>query len=91
MSRSKWKGPFFKVKLLKKVLEIKNKFKRFKVWSRNCTILREFVNHEFDIHNGNKFIGLRVTNDMIGHKFGEFASTRRYAIKKKKGKKGKKN
>jgi small subunit ribosomal protein S19 len=90
MSRSKWKGPFFKVKLLKKVLTLKNEFKAFKIWSRNCTILREFVNHEFDIHNGNKFVGLRVTNDMIGHKFGEFASTRRYAIKKKKGKKSKK-
>jgi small subunit ribosomal protein S19 len=84
MSRSKWKGPFFDIKLLKKVLSLKSEFKRFKVWSRNCTILREFINHEFDIHNGNKFISLRVTNDMIGHKFGEFASTRRYGVKKKK-------
>ena len=88
MSRSKWKGPFFDIKLLKKILDLKNEFKRFKIWSRNCTILREFVNHEFEIHNGNKFINLRVTNDMIGHKFGEFASTRRYKLKKKK--KGKK-
>jgi small subunit ribosomal protein S19 len=88
MSRSKWKGPFFDFKLLKKVSDSKNNFKRFKVWSRNSTILREFVNREFDIHNGNKFISLRVSSDMIGHKFGEFASTRRYAIKKKK--KGKK-
>lgn len=89
MSRSKWKGPFFDIKLLKKILALKNEFKRFKIWSRNSTILREFVNHEFDIYNGNKFISLRVTNDMIGHKFGEFASTRRYALKKKK--KGKKS
>jgi small subunit ribosomal protein S19 len=87
MSRSKWKGPFFDVKLLKKVLALENEFKCFKVWSRNCTILREFVNYEFNIHNGNKFIALHVTNDMIGHKFGEFASTRKHGIKKKKFKK----
>jgi small subunit ribosomal protein S19 len=84
MSRSKSKGPFFDMKLLKKVLLLENKFKRFKIWSRNCTILREFVNYEFDVHNGNKFIGVHVTNEMIGHKFGEFASTRRYGVKKKK-------
>jgi small subunit ribosomal protein S19 len=87
MSRSKWKGPYFDAKLLKIILTLKNNFERVRVWSRNSTILREFINHEFDIHNGNKFINLRVTNDMIGHKFGEFASTRRYGIKKKKGKK----
>lgn len=86
MSRSKWKGPFFNVKLLKKVLESKNNFSRFKVWSRNCTILREFVDYEFDVHTGNKFIKVSVNNEMIGHKFGEFASTRKYAIKKKKKK-----
>ena len=88
MSRSKWKGPFFDMKLLKKVLASKGEFKRFKTRSRNSTILREFVNREFDVHTGNKFITIKVTSDMLGHKFGEFASTRRYGVKKKK--KGKK-
>lgn len=88
MSRSKWKGPFFDINLLKKVIKSQNEYKRFRVWSRNSTILKEFINHNFEIHNGIKFINLRVTDEMVGHKFGEFASTRRYSIKKKK--KGKK-
>ena len=88
MARSQWKGPFFDINLLKKVLGSKNEFKRFKVRSRNSTILREFINREFDVYTGNKYIPLKVTNDMLGHKFGEFASTRRYSVKKKK--KGKK-
>ena len=88
MSRSQWKGPFFDIKLLKKVLASKSEFNRFKVHSRNSTILREFINREFDVYTGNNYISLKVTTDMLGHKFGEFASTRRYSVKKKK--KGKK-
>jgi small subunit ribosomal protein S19 len=84
MSRSKWKGPFFDFNLLKKVYKSKDEFKRFKTRARNCTIIPQFINHEFDIYNGNKYIRLKVTNDMLGHKFGEFASTRRYNMKKKK-------
>ena len=84
MSRSQWKGPFFDLRLLRKVLNSKDEFKRFKTRSRNCTILREFINHEFDVYNGHKYVKLKVTSDMLGHKLGEFASTRKYGLKKKK-------
>ena len=57
-------------------------------WNYKTQILHEFINREFDVYTGNKYIPLKVTNDMLGHKFGEFASTRRYSVKKKK--KGKK-
>nr|QFP99102.1 ribosomal protein S19 [Telonemida sp.] len=89
MSRSKWKGPFFDITLLKKTLASKGEFKRLRTRSRSSTILREFIGREFEVHTGNNFVTLKVTNDMLGHKFGEFASTRRYGVKKKKkGKKG---
>ena len=90
MTRSKWKGPYFKINLLYKLmktLEAKT-HKPIKIWSRSSTILREFIDQDFEVHNGNRFIKVRVSKEMVGHKFGEFASTRRYALKKKK--KGKK-
>ena len=86
MSRSVWKGPFVDSYVLKKVRhnsEIGQK-KPIKVWSRRSMILPEFVGVYFDIYNGKKVIHLFVTEDMIGHKFGEFASTRKKLEHKKK-------
>ena len=88
MARAQWKGPFFDMRLLKKVLRSKGEYTKIKVHSRTSTILREFIDKEFEIHTGNSYITVKVTPDMLGHKFGEFASTRRYDTKKKK--KGKK-
>lgn len=86
MTRSKWKGPYFKINLLSKLIKnIENKnYKPIKIWSRGSTILKEFVDQDFEVHNGHRFIKVRVTKEMVGHKFGEFSSTRRYSIKKKK-------
>ena len=84
MTRSVWKGPVFHPSVLKK---IKQKLRKPKLWVRNATILGEFVDHEFEIHNGKSFITLKVTEDMIGHKFGEFASTRLMGKHKKSKKK----
>ena len=87
MARSLKKGPFFFYKLLK---ETKNKtnFKPIKLWSRSSTILPEFVGHYFEVHNGKAFVSLQISEEMIGHKFGEFVSTRKFGKHKiKKGKK----
>nr|YP_001315122.1 ribosomal protein S19 [Chlorokybus atmophyticus]ABO15119.1 ribosomal protein S19 [Chlorokybus atmophyticus] len=61
-------------------------FKR-KIWSRRSTILPDFVGQSFEVHNGKLFIPVRITEEMIGHKFGEFASTRKKPVHKKKIKK----
>jgi small subunit ribosomal protein S19 len=87
MTRSIHKGPFFQANLLKKTKD-KQDFKNIKIWSRGSTILPEFVGHGFDIHTGKTFVSITITEDMIGHKFGEFASTRKSG--KHKVKKGKK-
>jgi len=84
MSRSLSKGPFVHPSLLKKDLNLKQPIK---VFSRNSFIVPEFVESVFDIHNGKSFIQIRVVEDMVGHKFGEFASTRKKNIFKKKLKK----
>ncbi len=78
MSRSVKKGPFVQEALLKKValLNDKNEKKVVKTWSRASTILPEFVGHTFAVHNGNKFVPVYVTENMVGHKLGEFAPTR---------------
>src|SRR5437868_13468461 len=78
MSRSVKKGPFVLESLLKKValLNDKNEKRVVKTWSRASTILPEFVGHTFAVHNGNKFIPVYVTENMVGHKLGEFAPTR---------------
>ncbi len=67
-------------KLAKKVQELSdtNQKKVIKTWSRRSTILPEFVGHTFAVHNGNKFIPIYVTENMVGHKLGEFAPTRTY-------------
>lgn len=78
MSRSLKKGPYVEPSLLKKALANKNvdKKKPIKTWSRRSTIFPEFVGQTFEVHNGKNFINVYVTEDMIGHKLGEFAPTR---------------
>ena len=78
MSRSLKKGPHGDAKLLKKVLAQKSSSSRdpIKTWSRASTIVPEFVGHSFLVHNGNKFLKVFVTEDMVGHKLGEFSPTR---------------
>jgi len=80
MSRSLKKGPFVDEKLLKKVqkLNASGEKKVIKTWSRRSTIIPEFVGHTFAVHNGRKFVPVYVTEQMIGHKLGEFAPTRTY-------------
>ncbi|MCL4864928.1 MAG: 30S ribosomal protein S19 [Gemmatimonadales bacterium] len=78
MARSVKKGPFVQEALLKRVLAVSgtNDKKVIKTWSRASTILPEFVGLTFAVHNGNKFIPVYVTENMVGHKLGEFAPTR---------------
>ena len=80
MGRSTKKGPYVDDKLCEKVMAQKQKGARepIKTWARSCTIVPEFVGHNFNIHDGHKFIGLFVTEAMVGHKLGEFAHTRNY-------------
>lgn len=82
MPRSIWKGPYIRLDLLKK---IKQKAKqKIKSWSRDTMIIPDFLGSQFDIYNGKKFVTVSVSEEMIGHKFGEFAPTRKTAIHKKK-------
>jgi small subunit ribosomal protein S19 len=78
MSRSSKKGPYVDEKLLKKVIKQKQtrSFDPIKTWSRRSTVIPEFVSCTFLVHNGNKFIKVFITEDMVGHKLGEFAPTR---------------
>ena len=80
MSRSVWKGPFVDPSLLKKVEKLKGNTSAppIKTWARKCTIIPEFVGHSFLIYNGKKFIPITISEDMVGHKFGEFAPTRQF-------------
>lgn len=80
MSRSLKKGPYVDQKLYEKVLRARSAGSTMpiKTWSRACTIVPEFVGQNFDIHNGKNFIRLYVTEDMVGHKLGEFAPTRTF-------------
>ena len=80
MGRSVWKGPFVDGYLLKKAESAQEKGGRapIKTWSRRSTILPQFVGLTFGVHNGHKHIPVLVTEDMIGHKFGEFAPTRTF-------------
>ena len=81
MARSVWKGPFIEKSLLKKVEEARKESKNtvIKTWSRRSTILPNMVGLTFGVHNGRKFIPVLVTDQMIGHKLGEFAPTRTYS------------
>ena len=80
MARSIWKGPFVDGYLLKKSADAHASGRRdqIKIWSRRSTILPQFVDLNFAVHNGRKFVPVFVTKDMIGHKFGEFAPTRTF-------------
>lgn len=92
MGRSLKKGPFIDYKLEQKVLAMNDTSKKsvIKTWSRRSMISPDFVNHTFAVHNGNKFIPVYVTENMVGHKLGEFAPTRNFrghSGSKDKGKK----
>jgi small subunit ribosomal protein S19 len=78
VSRSVWKGPFFDGYLLKKVEKARESGRNevIKIWSRRSTVLPQFVGLTFGVYNGHKHIPVLVSEDMIGHKFGEFSPTR---------------
>jgi len=80
MARAVWKGPFVEESLIKKIEKQKNETNRrpIKTWSRKSTIIPEFVGFSFLIYNGKKFIPLTISEDMVGHKLGEFAPTRTF-------------
>lgn len=80
MSRSIKKGPFIEFKLEKRVLEMNKGQKKsvLKTWSRRSVISPDFVGHTIAVHNGNKFIPVYITENMVGHKLGEFAPTRTF-------------
>ena len=90
MGRSLKKGPFVDTKLLKKILQQKESGDRVPIqtWARACTIIPEFVGHNFKVHNGKAFIKVFVVEEMVGHKLGEFSPSRTFrghTAKKKKG------
>ena len=80
MARSVSKGPFVESYVLKKAGAARESGRKdiIKIWSRRSTILPQFVGLNFGVHNGQKFIPVLVTEDMVGHKFGEFAPNRTY-------------
>ena len=80
MVRSVWKGPFVDGYLLKKADKARTSGRKdvIKIWTRRSTILPQFVGLTFGVHNGNKHVPVLVTEDMIGHKFGEFSPTRTF-------------
>jgi small subunit ribosomal protein S19 len=78
MSRSLKKGPYVDLRLLAKVNKLGMKREPIKTWSRDCTIVPEFVGHTFLVHNGRNFMKCFVTEDMVGHKLGEFSPTRTF-------------
>jgi small subunit ribosomal protein S19 len=80
MPRSVWKGPFFDRYLLKKAEALKASGRKdpIKIWTRRSTIIPQFVGVTFAVYNGKKFIPVFVTENMVGHKFGEFSPTRTY-------------
>ena len=80
MARSVWKGPFVDGHMLKKAetARVSGRKVVIKTWSRRSTILPQFVGLTFGVYNGRKFVPVLVTEDMVGHKFGEFSPTRTY-------------
>lgn len=80
MSRSVKKGPFVEERLFKRITALNdaNEKKVLKTWSRSSTILPEFVSHTITVHDGRKHVPVYITEDMVGHKLGEFAPTRTY-------------
>lgn len=92
MPRSLKKGPYVDEKLMKKILRMNENNERnvVKTWSRRSTIVPDFIGHTLAVHNGRKFIPVYVTENMVGHKLGEFSATRTFRShsgdKKEKGK-----
>ncbi|MCK5504247.1 MAG: 30S ribosomal protein S19 [Thermodesulfovibrionia bacterium] len=92
MPRSLKKGPYVDSKLMKKIFKMNENNERnvLKTWSRRSTIIPEFIGHTLAVHNGRKFIPVYVTENMVGHKLGEFSATRTFRShsgdKKDKGK-----
>ena len=82
MYRSIRKGPHIDVKLLKKVDKMNASTKKgvIKTWARNSVVVPDFVGHTFAVHNGNKFIPIFITENMVGHKLGEFSPTRTFRL-----------
>lgn len=80
MARSLKKGPYVDERLYTRIEKLNQQGKRepVKTWARACTIVPEFIGHTFKIHNGRAFVDLFVTEDMVGHKLGEFALTRTF-------------
>ncbi len=80
MARSVWKGPFVDMYLLKKAETAQDSGSKspIKTWSRRSTIMPQFVGLTFNVYNGRKFVPVYVTEDMVGHKLGEFSPTRTY-------------
>jgi small subunit ribosomal protein S19 len=87
MSRSLKKGPFVNPKLFRKVEQQAAGKEAIKTWARACTIVPEFVGYTFMVHNGKIFVKVFVTEDMVGHKLGEFSPTRTFRGHGGKGKK----
>lgn len=82
MGRSTKKGPFVDAKLLEKVqkMNASGEKKVIKTWARACTVTPEFVGHTFAVHNGRKFLPIYVTEQMVGHRLGEFSFTRFFKV-----------
>ena len=80
MSRSLKKGPFVDERLYRRVEKLNqmNKKEPLKTWRRTCTIVPEFIGHTFKVHNGRRFLDVVVSEDMVGHKLGEFSPTRTF-------------
>ena len=80
MSRSLKKWPYIDERLMKKVVALNEQWKKtvIKTWSRSCTVIPEFVGHTFGVHNGKAHFPVFVTEDMVGHKLGEFSMTRTF-------------
>ena len=87
MSRSLKKGPYVDEKLLKKIDALGSGKAPIKTWARSSTIAPEFIGHTFMVHNGKSFINVYVTEEMVGHKLGEFAPTRTFRGHGARGKK----
>jgi small subunit ribosomal protein S19 len=80
MARSLKKGPYVDEKLYLKIdkLNTANEYKVVRTWARRCTIVPDFIGHTFEVHNGKMFHKVFVTEDMVGHKLGEFSPTRQF-------------
>ena len=89
MSRSKWKSPYIKKENLVFSSKLKKNYQKALI-SRNSEILPKFIEKTFEVYNGKKYIEILVTEEMIGHRFGEFCSTKKQFSFKKKNKKNKK-